>query len=719
MAFNICLLDNLDYDDAEPLLEDYIEEALQAFVESQAGQAHIEKYPEGGFWIGTFIEMAYVYGGYTLPKMTKGNAQEVMEYILPRKLTLMNPSDTDDAIAELTAFWNFLDEVYRFRSAKAIAKYLQSIADKFPEWMFDPNRGGFAKQFLIQGTEAGFDMSTPAGIAAFQEDYNRRLTANPQPMMPPPMPMSPTGFPMTQAPADMERAFKLLGLEMPAAGEMVNPMALMQQFLGAMANLDDPDVAEELLAILENNLEDELDFPAGPPAAPPPLNTRSTLLNMHLSQELLLTRADEERLQAETITETSPGTILQDFQTLLEFIEANKVTLSGKLKHLSLKFLTDLNQRLSQPIELDLKRPQQKSYPNIHGLYLLLRATSIGQVVAKGKQFQLVINPEVYASWQQLNPTEKYFSLLEAWFIRSHPEMLGDDRNAPLMMGDRCLQSWHRLTEKASLKLSSYAEQDSLNYWPGFYNLTLMAMFGLVKLTPAKPDQGQGWRLKKVEALPFGQSLMALLHDAYVMHDWQWAGIDDTSQPLGELRPALEPYFPEWRRSLVVPVMPFRPERHIFKVSLGKIWRRIAIAGDATLADLSSLILDSVDFDHDHLDQFTYQTPSGRTVEAVHPAYFDGFTFGDVELATNEVKIGRLPLLIGSTLEYLFDFGDQWEFLVQLESLESALEPEPPKGFAKVKGKRNQKGRSKKAMGEILETHGEAPEQYGYPDEDW
>jgi hypothetical protein len=42
MAFNLRLLDQLSYDDAEPLLEDYIEGAIEQFLESTAGQAHQE-----------------------------------------------------------------------------------------------------------------------------------------------------------------------------------------------------------------------------------------------------------------------------------------------------------------------------------------------------------------------------------------------------------------------------------------------------------------------------------------------------------------------------------------------------------------------------------------------------------------------------------------------------------------------------------------------------
>ncbi len=122
-----------------------------------------------------------------------------------------------------------------------------------------------------------------------------------------------------------------------------------------------------------------------------------------------------------------------------------------------------------------------------------------------------------------------------------------------------------------------------------------------------------------------------------------------------------------------------------FKVSLGKIWRRIAISSKMTLADLGSLILESVDFDSDHLDMFTYKNQIGRTVEVSHP-YADGSP------STDEVRIGDLPLVEGFSMTYVFDFGDWWEFNVQLEKIQA--------------------DESRSKDGAIIERYGEAPQQY-------
>ena len=59
---------------------------------------------------------------------------------------------------------------------------------------------------------------------------------------------------------------------------------------------------------------------------------------------------------------------------------------------------------------------------------------------------------------------------------------------------------------------------------------------------------------------------------------------------------------------------------------------------------------------------------------------------------TSEVKVGEVPLSIGQTMTYLFDFGDNWEFDVTLERVDPA--------DASLVGP------------VVLESHGEPPDQY-------
>ena len=81
--------------------------------------------------------------------------------------------------------------------------------------------------------------------------------------------------------------------------------------------------------------------------------------------------------------------------------------------------LETINRRLTQPVELPLKRPVQKSYPHINGLYLVLRAVGIGLIDTQPKKPLLKLDPIVFDSWRSLNGAERYFALLKAWWVPS------------------------------------------------------------------------------------------------------------------------------------------------------------------------------------------------------------------------------------------------------------------------------------------------------------
>ncbi|MEO0854332.1 MAG: hypothetical protein AAFY15_12640, partial [Cyanobacteria bacterium J06648_11] len=72
--------------------------------------------------------------------------------------------------------------------------------------------------------------------------------------------------------------------------------------------------------------------------------------------------------------------------------------------------------------------------------------------------------------------------------------------------------------------------------------------------------------------------------------------------------------------------------------------------------------------------------------------------------STDEVSISSLGLSEGSVMEYLFDFGDCWEFRIQLVRIEDSDIPANRDGTP---------------AGEILESRGKAPEQYPDMDEEW
>ena len=134
----------------------------------------------------------------------------------------------------------------------------------------------------------------------------------------------------------------------------------------------------------------------------------------------------ERLLRGVTISDNEPGSILRDFQTLLEFLGPAGVPSNGKHSLLPLASLRALDERMTRPARPALERPQQRSFPTIHGLYLLLRATGLGVVETIGAEGRLYVDQDLQLRWRQLNATERYFNLLEAWLVYASSEMWGE-----------------------------------------------------------------------------------------------------------------------------------------------------------------------------------------------------------------------------------------------------------------------------------------------------
>jgi Plasmid pRiA4b ORF-3-like protein len=392
-----------------------------------------------------------------------------------------------------------------------------------------------------------------------------------------------------------------------------------------------------------------------------------------------LTESQQQLLQELSINENQPGTIGRDFQTLIDLLQPNGVEVSSINNLLPLKVLSEINSQLSHPIENKLKRPVQKSYPYINGLYLLLRSCGIAQIRSQGRKQILVLDETTLKSWLSLNATERYFNLLEAWLIWGNSEILGEHQDS---FGNlfRCIQFWTRIPDKG-LKFAKYEDQQNISYYPGLHNVALLELFGLLSIKQGKPQEGKGWRIASLQRLPFGDALLHLLFPVGIRGELQ----DDVDVNFGKLQSYLQAFFPDWKHNLCVPKQGFTDGIYIFKVLVYRSWRRIAIPAQKPLSWLAETILDAFDFDYDHLYEFSYKDRFGRTIKICHP-YLETPPFAD------QVQIGDLPLEPGTRMTYLYDFGDNWEFDVQLE----AINP-PDKKIKKTK---------------ILEIHGNAPQQY-------
>lgn len=94
------------------------------------------------------------------------------------------------------------------------------------------------------------------------------------------------------------------------------------------------------------------------------------------------------------------------------------------------------------------------------------------------------------------------------------------------------------------------------------------------------------------------------------------------------------------------------------------IWRRLLVSDSTTLTTFHAILQDTMGWENYHLYQFTV---AGADYEAPDPEA----TGRDA----SQIKLKDLPLKIGSTFEYIYDFGDDWYHDIVLED-RLAVEPD-------------------------------------------
>ena len=127
-------------------------------------------------------------------------------------------------------------------------------------------------------------------------------------------------------------------------------------------------------------------------------------------------------------------------------------------------------------------------------------------------------------------------------------------------------------------------------------------------------------------------------------------------------------------------------EIYVVKVLLKRgVWRRIQIGSKHTLYDLHKTILEAFGFSEDHLYAFFME---GKPWQG--EAYWS--QDNDEGPYANKIKIESLDLEVKRKFLYLYDFGDEWRFEVQIEKIvESEIVLLKPV---------------------VVEIKGESPEQY-------
>ena len=418
-----------------------------------------------------------------------------------------------------------------------------------------------------------------------------------------------------------------------------------------------------------------------------------------------------QRLTERQIAVGDPGTILRDFDTLLEFVGLDGIVTKSSNASLPSDRLPELNAKVGHPVQLALKRALLRDYPNLAGLFILARVMDLLRM--KGNR--LVVCPEALNFWRSLNATEQYFALLEALLFQAQSSVLGGAENRwdtlsiePLaLLLAQLSDRWRNFDHYASVRI--FGPRGEVPPWRVF----ALQQLGVLEIRPAELSArersiwgGNGWLVGGAKLTAWGTAVVwALLGflgeseeergGAEQLESGGGAVEDGPRAEFGALQRVFRPYFPEWQAVYARPgVDSKRAGTYIFKVELvqwydgrgdGSVWRRLAVPPGASLDELAGAILRAFKLDNDHCYDFRYRDRRGKNRVYSDPRSEDG-------PFTPEIAVGETDLALRGEMIFTFDYGDDWRFKVRLEQIETGPgRPRRPK---------------------VIESAGKAPPQY-------
>ncbi|NMQ27671.1 hypothetical protein E4Q23_07830 [Candidatus Accumulibacter phosphatis] len=216
-----------------------------------------------------------------------------------------------------------------------------------------------------------------------------------------------------------------------------------------------------------------------------------------------------------------------------------------------------------------------------------------------------------------------------------------------------------------------------MSYILGIRQIALMQLFGLLDIESETAAVGRGWKIRRIAATRWGLSASATYFKAFgdstndMLERLFFTSVENSAakEELSEADAELPPFyawakvalssFPAWKNILggVDAVEPFRGSM-TFKVLLGQsVWRRIVMPAAGSFEDLAEFILDTFEFDDEHLYQFRYQDEYASLRMLDDPRCSD--VYDDY---ADEVTLAEAGLFPGQVVEFRYDFGDNLLF---------------------------------------------------------
>lgn len=404
-------------------------------------------------------------------------------------------------------------------------------------------------------------------------------------------------------------------------------------------------------------------------------------------------------------TEQEINDTIVDFESFCHFIEEKKPKLSMTNEVLGKNYLFEINKLLKFRKEVALPKFPQESYPIID---LMFRLVLLGKLyVKKGdKKGNLYLErTSRKLDFDGLNSFEKYSFLLETfWTQFDFTEIIRFGNNAV----DEVIQTMANSRPGQKLIKGAFSKRKDhdqvfaycsvlVHYFSFFCFCTYIPIISETKKLTKYDDN-----IQEVIPTEFGVNICKILitqnvakwNNSWLENDWLFDTETNKNPGRDQLFKYFQPVFPKGAllHTVNTEIIKVAKSNFTFKVSLEKsVWRKIKLSYKHSLEDLHLMIQEAFNFDNDHLYAF-YMDGKRYSRNAYHSP------MGDEEPFTDEAIIGELGLYVGQKILYYFDYGDSWEFAVQLLAMDEGERPlKEPK---------------------IIEVKGEAPEQYPFDEED-
>ena len=391
---------------------------------------------------------------------------------------------------------------------------------------------------------------------------------------------------------------------------------------------------------------------------------------------------DALKIESKEIILEGNETIIENINRVIAYIQEHKVLATKGKQYFAIKYIKDLNALLVDPLDIFSLRPAQKSYPNINGIYLILRTMGMLTFKVSKKETVMGINEDVLERWQCLNTTEQYFTLLENWLVHSKPsETIEASRNSfPLEEAIRFFTYGQNFSRERMI--------ENLNFSPEYYNIALSKMFGFIEITTITPTNKMRWNIVDITLNPLLKQIFKLMNpndETGLMH------LIFNPPQRGYTKEIFSPYCKAYKQTLVYSKPNDKNGVFRLKISLGKVYRTIDITSNIDFQSLASIVLELFDFDNDHMYEFRFLDNFGQQSSIIYPEA----TLDNGKAWADEFYLKNLPLEEQNSFTFIFDFGDWWEFDILIEKIK---EGESIENF------------------KLIKSVGKAPEQY--PDYD-